>query len=186
MATTAVAHSLMGLSYDPTEVVALYEAWTKNTKAASAELLDLMRRGEEFVPASVLRGKASVEAKRKAGTLADFHSAGGKASTNVVKKYNEENDCSTPRFEVFGSNCTPEGELVDNEGVVVKTLGQVLKVLKLPPAALDKQKILRDRGAGYKLVGGWCWIRKDDRLTKTFGNHKICIQPKDEWTWPGK
>ena len=121
---------------------------------------------------------------RKAGTLAKFHSAGGKATTNVVRQYNEENDRSTPRFEVFGPNCTLEGELMD-EGVVVKTLGQVAKVLKIG-TKLKKGKIIRGRGTGCKLAGGWCWIRKDDRLTKTFGNHKICIQPKDEWTWPGK
>ena len=120
---------------------------------------------------------------RKAGTLAKFHSAGGKATTNVVRQYNEENDRSTPRFEVFGPNCTLEGELMD-EGVVVKTLGQVAKVLKI--GTIKKNKILRDRGTGRKLAGGWCWIQKDERLTKTFGDYKICIQPKDEWTWPGK
>ena len=86
------------------------------------------------------------------------------------------------RFEVFGPNCTREGELRDNEGVVVKTLGQVAKVLKI--GTIKKRNILHKnyyRGTGRKLAGGWCWIQKDERLTKTFGDYKICIQPKDEW-----
>eukprot|EP01050_Picozoa_sp_SAG11_P015521 SAG11_NODE_2019_length_3914_cov_2.546908_5_plen_84_part_00 len=83
---------------------------------------------------------------------------------------------------MFGPRCTLKGELVDDEGVVVKTLGQVVELKD----GLTKFCIMRDRGAGTKLRKGWSWLRNDKWLTKTFGDHKIFIQPKDDWTWQGK
>eukprot|EP01050_Picozoa_sp_SAG11_P006367 SAG11_NODE_490_length_8982_cov_5.961162_8_plen_217_part_00 len=123
-------------------------------------------------------GRAAIEQKRQAGTLSAFQSAAGKATKNKVRLNCQS---STPRFEVFGPGCTPKGELVDDEGVVVKTLLRVEEVLELNSKCLSKQKIV----AGTGLRKGWSWLRNDNRLTKTLRDHKIFIQPKDDWTWQG-